>query len=59
MARVNTNIFRDLSTTKSNVPTDEAITSELKNVDIKILRLRSAAYWVDYVILTPSEPEWH
>ncbi len=59
MARVNTNIFRDLSTTKANVPTDEAIISELKNVDIKIIRLRSAAYWVDYAILTPSEPEWH
>lgn len=33
--------------------------SELRHVDIKILRLKSAAYWVDYVLLTPAEPEWH
>jgi hypothetical protein len=58
MARVDTNIFRDMSTTKASVPSDEALESELKNVDIKILRLKSARYWIDYVALTPNEPEW-
>ena len=58
MARVDTNIFRDMSTTKASVPSDEALESELKNVDIKILRLKTAKYWIDYVALTPTEPEW-
>jgi hypothetical protein len=59
MTRIDTNIFRDVSTTKNTVPTDEAIQAELKDVDIKILRLKSAAGWIQYVALTPSQPDWH
>lgn len=59
MARIDTNIFRDVSTTKHTVPSDEAIQSELKDCDIKIMRLKSAVDWIDYVALTPSEPDWH
>jgi hypothetical protein len=59
MARIDTNIFRDVSTTKHTVPSDEAIQFEFKDIDIKIMRLKSAAYWIDYVILTPTEPDWH
>jgi hypothetical protein len=59
MARVDTNVFRDLSTTKSKVPSDEALNSELRHLDIKIIRLKSASYWIDYVALVPAEPEWH
>ena len=60
MCRVDTNIFRDVSTTKAEVPTDEAINSELQaSNEIKILRLRSCAHWIDYVALKPSEPAWH
>ncbi len=58
MTRIDTNIFRDVSTTKHTVPTDEAIQSELKDVDIKIIRLKSAAAWIDYVCLTANVPDW-
>lgn len=57
--KVDSNIFRDLSTTKGNVPSDDAIAAELKLVDVKVIRLKTAKHWIDYVALTPSEPEWH
>jgi hypothetical protein len=53
------NIFLDVSTTKHTVPTEEAFQSEFRNSDIKILRLKSAAYWIEYVALQPTEPDWH
>ena len=59
MARVDTNIFRDMSTTKSSVPSDEALQAELRNMDLKIMRLKTAAFWISYITLTPSDPEWH
>jgi hypothetical protein len=59
MGRIDTNIFRDVSTTKHTVPSDEAIYSELRGDDIKIVRLKSAAFWINYVALTPNEPDWH
>jgi len=59
MTRIDTNIFRDITSTKGNIPTDEALGQELRNSDIKVMRLKSAAYWIDYVILTPTEPDWH
>lgn len=59
MSRIDTNLFRDVSTTKQTVPSDEAIDAELKDFDIKLIRLKSSASWIDYVILTPNEPEWH
>jgi len=59
MSRIDTNLFRDVSTTKQTVPSDEAIDAELKDFDIKLIRLKSSASWIDYVILTPTEPEWH
>lgn len=51
MARIDTNIFRDVSTTKHTVPSDDAIHSELKNVHIKIMRVKSAAHFIDYIVL--------
>jgi hypothetical protein len=59
MARIDTNIFRDVSTTKHTVPSDEAIHSELKNVHIKIMRVKSAAHFLDYIVLQPTQPDWH
>lgn len=59
MTKVDTNIFRDLSIQKGTVPSEEALHSELKTADLKVIRLRSASYWVDYCILRPSEPDWH
>ena len=59
LTRIDTNIFRDLSTTRNAVPSDDSLAHELRNEDIKVLRLKSASYWIDYICLTPSEPEWH
>lgn len=59
MCRVDTNIFRDLSFTKGSVPTDEAINVEIRSMDIKVMRIKSASHWIDYISLTPSEPDWH
>jgi len=59
MTHIDTNIFRDVSTTKNAVPSDEAIQAELKDVDIKIMRLKTAAGWIEYVAMTPNQPEWH
>ena len=59
MTRIDTNIFRDISTTRSTVPSDENLLYELRNDDIKVIRLKSANYWIDYICMLPTEPEWH
>lgn len=59
MTRIDTNIFRDISTTRNQVPSDESLSQELRNEDIKVIRLKSANYWIDYICMLPSEPEWH
>ena len=41
------------------MPSDEAIGLELRNSDIKVIRLKNAAYWIQYIILIPNEPDWH
>ncbi len=59
MTRIDTNIFRDVSTTPNMVPDDESLAYEIRKKDIKVLRLKSCAYWIDYVCMSPTEPEWH
>ena len=59
MTRVDTNILRDVSTTPGMVPDDESLAHELRNEDIKVIRLKSSAYWIDYVCMLPTEPDWH
>lgn len=59
MTRVDTNIFRDISTTPNMVPDDESMAYELRNDNIKVIRLKSCAYWIDYVCLQPNETDWH
>ena len=59
MTRIDTNIFRDISTTRNQVPSDESLIQELRNEDIRVIRLKSATYWIDYVCMMPTEPEWH
>ena len=59
MTRVDTNIFRDISTTPNMVPDDDSLAYEMRNDDIKVIRLKSSAYWIDYVCMTPFEPDWH
>ena len=59
MTRVDTNIFRDNSTTPNMVPDDESLAYEMRNDNIKVIRLKSSAYWIDYVCMMPNEPDWH
>lgn len=59
MTRIDTNIIRDISTTPNLVPDDESLAFELRNEAIKVIRLKSCAYWIDYVCMSPTEPEWH
>jgi hypothetical protein len=58
LTKVDTNIFRDISTEPSKIPSDESLTNELRNEDIRIIRIKSSAYWIDYVVMTPSTPDW-
>ena len=59
MTRIDTNIFRDISTTPNIVPDDESIGHELRNENIKVIRLKPAAYWIDYICMLPTEPDWY
>jgi len=58
MTKIDTNIFRDISATKTEVASDEAMSKELKDSGIKVVRMKSAAFWVGYICLTANEPEW-
>ena len=59
MTKVDTSIFRDISTTPNMVPDDESFAYEMRNEDIKVIRMKSCAYWIDYVCLSPNEPDWY
>lgn len=67
MTRTDTNIFRDVSTTPNMVPDDESLAFEqrkrvLNNPNEKVLRvmrIKSCGYWIDYVCMLPTEPDWH
>lgn len=59
MTRIDTNIFRDISTTRNKVPTDQGIAEDLADENIRIMRLKSASYWIEYVCMVPTEPDWH
>lgn len=59
MTRIDTNIFRDVSTTPSMVPDDEGLANELRDEDIKVIRLKPSAYWIDYICMLPTEPDWY
>ena len=59
MTRIDTNIFRDVSTSKQHIPSDEGIQAEMANENIRVIRLKSAAYWVDYICLVPTDSDWH
>ena len=59
MTRIDTSIFKDVSTTPNLVPDAESLAFELRNENIKVIRLKSCAYWLDYICMLPTEPEWH
>ena len=58
MTKVDTNIFRDISTQPKTIPSDDSIDYEMRNAAIKIIRMKSAHSWLCYVCLTPSRPDW-
>jgi hypothetical protein len=31
---------------------------EVKKEDIKVIRLKSCGYWIDYVCLSPTQSDW-
>ena len=59
MTKVDTSIFRDVSTTPNMVPDDESFAHEMRDEDIKVIRMKSSSYWIDYICLTPNEPDWY
>jgi hypothetical protein len=58
LTKVDTNIFRDISTEPEKIPSDDALTNELRNENIKIIRMKSSAYWIGYVIMVATVPDW-
>lgn len=54
---IDSNLFKDVSSNQHTVPTTESINQDFRNSGIKVLRLKSAADWLDYVALagTPSD----
>lgn len=56
--RLDINVFADFSTMKKGLPSENDLQAELRNTSIKIMRLKSAADWIDYVALSASEPDW-
>ena len=59
MTFIDTNIFRDVSTTKQQLPADDAIYNDLKDKSIKVMRMRTSAHWLAYVALKPDQPDWY
>lgn len=58
LTKVDANIFRDISTEPEKIPTNKELTFELKDANIKIMRLKSTNSWLVYCILTPKIPDW-
>jgi hypothetical protein len=58
ITQVDCNIFKDIYTVKTECPTNESLNLDLKNSTIKVIRLKSCGYWIDYVCLVPNTPDW-
>lgn len=58
LTKVDANIFRDISTEQEKVPTNKELTFELRDANLKIMRLKSAHSWLGYCILVPATPDW-
>jgi hypothetical protein len=54
MTYIDSNIFNDVSSARNALPTDDSLQTEFKDANIKIIRVKSAAYWLYYVALTPG-----
>ena len=58
MAKIDTNIFRDISTTKGNIPSQESLDHDKSFLTIKVIRLKQASSWLDYVCVYPTIPDY-
>ena len=58
MVKIDTNIFKDISTTKNNVPSQEYLNTDPSFQDIKVTRMKTCAYWIDYVCIFPKVPAY-
>ncbi len=56
MVKIDTNIFKDISTTKNNVPSQDYLNTDPSFQDIKVTRLKTCSYWIDYVCVFPQIP---
>lgn len=55
---MDSNIFKDIYTAKNEIPSAEGLNMEIKSGDIKVIRLKSSAYWIDYACLVPTQSDW-
>jgi len=58
MARIDTNIFKDLSTAKGNIPTEESLNYDSSFNSLKIIRLKSSSDWLGYVCMEVEVPQF-
>ena len=58
MAKIDTNIFRDISTTKHNIPSQESLDHDKSFLTIKVIRLKSSSAWIDYINVFPTIPDY-
>jgi hypothetical protein len=56
MVKIDTNIFKDISTTPHNVPSQEFLNTDPSFQNLKVTRLKSSTYWIDYVCVYPKVP---
>ncbi len=56
MAKIDTNVFRDLSTTKQGIPTQDSLAYDQGFSNIQVIRLKGCGSWIDYVCLEPQIP---
>lgn len=48
MVKIDTNIFKDISTTKNNIPSQESLNIDEGFRSIKVIRMKTCAFWIDY-----------
>ena len=56
MMRIDTNIFKDISTAKHTVPSQDSLNTDPTLSSLHVLRLKSSASFLDYVCVQPRIP---
>ena len=54
MAKIDTNIFRDLNMSKQNLPTEESLAYDPSFNSLKVVRLKPSEQWMAYICLEPK-----